>query len=159
MQQDILSSLQLRDPQVLQTSFNRPNISYAVLFKDAAGGPAAAGGGEADGDDSFGQLVALLHGALGVSGDSTRGCAIVYALKRKSVAGLALRLAAAGFACGAYHAGMPARERAATLERWRGGALAVCVATVAFGMGVDKPDGGSAGWGGRRGAWFRTRPL
>jgi hypothetical protein len=178
VQQDIIASLHLRDPEVLLASFNRPNIAYSVLFKDAA--PPRPGGGGDDGDGNSGpeggafrQLLALLREALPGGGrwrpgqdgaeqeegraegrqqaqaqDSSRsggggggGCAIVYALKRRTVSGLAARLSAAGLAAGAYHAGLPARERAAALDAWRAGRIAVCVATVAFGMGVDKPDG------------------
>lgn len=148
------------------TSFNRPNIFYSVVFKDRPPAAAPLAGGSGGGDDGeggagmadaesgFGQLLALLRDALPFL-DAGRqqqqqqeqeqeraGRAIVYARKRTAVSGLARRLAAAGVPCGAYHAGLRAGERAGTLSRWRSGELAVCVATVAFGMGVDAPDGG-----------------
>lgn len=166
---DVAASLRLEAPVALAAPFDRPNIKYEVLLKDAAaltataalagGGGAAGGGDDEDGElrapGLFDRLVALLREALGGgggdgagggSGDSgdDGGCAIVYALRRRSVSSLAARLAAAGLAAAAYHAGLPAAERAATLARWREGALRVVVATVAFGMGVDKADGARA---------------
>lgn len=63
---------------------------------------------------------------------------IVYALKRSTVDTLARRLSGAGFAVAGYHAALPDSVRESVLEDWRAGKLQVVIATVAFGMGVDK---------------------
>lgn len=63
---------------------------------------------------------------------------IVYALKRSTVDTLVRRLSGAGFAVAGYHAALPDAAREGVLHKWRAGELQVVVATVAFGMGVDK---------------------
>ncbi|MEV4736397.1 MULTISPECIES: DNA helicase RecQ [unclassified Microbacterium] len=99
-------------------SFDRPNIQYRIVPKV----------------DPRKQLVAFIReqpeGAVG----------IVYALSRKSVEQTATYLAAQGFDALPYHAGLPAEVRAANQSRFLREDGVVMVATIAFGMGIDKPD-------------------
>ena len=114
---DVLCQLGLGDARVFATGFDRPNIHYSAAYKSK---PAA-------------QLVEFLREYRGASG-------IVYALSRKRVEQVAERLRAAGFSAGAYHAGMDAAARTRVQEAFLGDRLDIVVATVAFGMGIDKPD-------------------
>ncbi len=114
---DILHRLRLRRPQVHVTGFDRPNIRYSALEKSRP----------------FEQLRAFLNR---VEGD--RG--IVYALSRKRVEEVADKLQLAGFRALPYHAGLPAAHRQEAHEKFMRDEVDVVVATVAFGMGIDKPD-------------------
>ena len=118
VQGDILSQLHLRDPIVHIASFNRPNLHYAVRAKSQR---------------SYGELVQALR--------QHRGAAtIIYCLSRKRVEALAERLRHDGIDALPYHAGMPGEERAANQRRFMRDDTPVLVATVAFGMGIAKPD-------------------
>ncbi|MDH3637528.1 MAG: DNA helicase RecQ [Gammaproteobacteria bacterium] len=97
--------------------FDRPNIRYTVLEKNRP----------------FDQLTTFLAPRSNEAG-------IVYALSRKRVEDLAQRLAARGTAAAPYHAGLPNGQRQAVQEAFLKDELDVVVATVAFGMGIDKPD-------------------
>jgi ATP-dependent DNA helicase RecQ len=99
------------------TGFDRPNIRYTVLEKHRP----------------FEQLARFLDARPGQSG-------IVYALSRKRVEEIAGKLDARGIRAAAYHAGLPGDRRAEVQERFLRDELQVVVATVAFGMGIDKPD-------------------
>jgi ATP-dependent DNA helicase RecQ len=113
---DIAAQLALRDPAVHLTSFNRPNLSYAVRAKDKR---------------TYPELLALARGG---------GAGIVYCLSRRRVDELAAELAADGVRAAAYHAGLDSAERKATQESFIRDDVQVIVATVAFGMGINKPD-------------------
>jgi ATP-dependent DNA helicase RecQ len=99
------------------TSFDRPNIRYTVLEKHR---PQS-------------QLLRFLGTQGGRSG-------IVYALSRKRVEEIAAFLTEHGFAAAPYHAGLPAQTRKHVQEQFLRDDLAIVVATVAFGMGIDKPN-------------------
>jgi ATP-dependent DNA helicase RecQ len=114
---DVVRQLGLGDACVFVTGFDRPNIHYSAAYKTKP----------------FEQLRDFLAERRGESG-------IVYALSRKRVDELASKLRAAGFSAGAYHAGMDAEKRTRTQEDFLGDRLDIVVATVAFGMGIDKPD-------------------
>jgi ATP-dependent DNA helicase RecQ len=117
VRQDIVASLQLRDPARYVGSFNRPNLSYQVLPKA----------------QTFRQLLAFIKARSRESG-------IVYAASRRQVDTLAEKLRDAGIAALPYHAGLGSSERAYNQERFvRDDARVIC-ATVAFGMGIDKPN-------------------
>jgi ATP-dependent DNA helicase RecQ len=116
-QEDILDRLQLRQGRRFLASFDRPNIRY--LIRDKADGKA--------------QLLAFLAEHRGEAG-------IVYARSRSRVDGFARELRAAGFDAVAYHAGLDAEQRRQALERFRKESGVIVVATIAFGMGIDKPD-------------------
>ncbi|HIJ33958.1 MAG TPA: ATP-dependent DNA helicase RecQ, partial [Gammaproteobacteria bacterium] len=114
---DILERLQLRQPRIHITGFDRPNIRYSALEKRKP-------------------LDQLKHFLGRFSGE--RG--IVYALSRKRVEELAEKLQLAGYRAAAYHAGLPAARRELVHEQFMRDEVDVVVATVAFGMGIDKPD-------------------
>jgi ATP-dependent DNA helicase RecQ len=114
---DIVRNLGLADAPCFVGSFDRPNIRYTVVAKQKP----------------FNQLTAFLRERTGSPG-------IVYALSRKRVEEVAGRLAAAGITAAAYHAGLPDRERQRVQEAFQRDDLQVVVATVAFGMGIDKPN-------------------
>ena len=114
---DILARLGLQRATCYAAGFDRPNIRYTVVEKSR---PAN-------------QLLTFLQGHEGEAG-------IVYALSRKRVEEVAARLCEAGFRAGAYHAGLPDSERQRVQEAFLRDDLQIVVATVAFGMGIDKPN-------------------
>ena len=114
---EILQRLGLGEARVFISSFDRPNIRYTVVEKDNARK----------------QLLSFLAGRKGQAG-------IVYCLSRKKVEETAEWLSAQGYPALPYHAGLPTQERAANQRRFlREEGLIMC-ATIAFGMGIDKPD-------------------
>ena len=116
-QRDIRACLKLEQDEVFLASFDRPNIRYLLRHKQ---------GGVT-------QLLEFLAQHRGESG-------IVYARSRNRVDRVAAELKAAGIDAIAYHAGMDAESRREALQRFRLGSGVVVVATIAFGMGIDKPD-------------------
>jgi ATP-dependent DNA helicase RecQ len=117
VREDIAASLRLRSPKVYVASFDRPNLLYQVEAKTSA----------------VDQILALLRRRPGEGG-------IVYAQSRAAVERLAQRLRDAGEGAAAYHAGMDAPDRARVQEAFKRDEVRVVCATVAFGMGVDKPN-------------------
>ena len=115
---EIAERLALEDARQFVSSFDRPNIRYRVEQKDGSGQRA---------------LLDFIAGHRGESG-------IVYAFSRKRVEKTAEQLREAGINALAYHAGMPADIRAANQRRFLQEDGVVMVATIAFGMGIDKPD-------------------
>ena len=114
---EMLQRLGLTEARVFLSSFDRPNIRYTVVEKDNAKK----------------QLLGFLAGRKGQAG-------IVYCLSRKKVEETAAWLSEQGYPALPYHAGLPAQERAANQRRFlREDGLVMC-ATIAFGMGIDKPD-------------------
>jgi ATP-dependent DNA helicase RecQ len=116
---DVAASLGLRDPLVVVRSFDRPNLSWAVL----------PGGGHAERALRIGRLLRRIKGA-----------AIVYAPTRRTVDDVRDALAGLGTLTEAYHAGLAAAERTRVQGIFMSGACRVVVATNAFGMGIDKAD-------------------
>ena len=117
VRQDIVDQLRLGDAPRFVSGFDRPNLTYIV--RPQAGTPAA--------------LLELL--------DARRGqAAIVYCFSRKETEELAEYLTGQGHPAAAYHAGLDAPTRRLTQERFIDGAVPVVAATIAFGMGIDKPD-------------------
>ncbi|MCW5581864.1 MAG: RecQ family ATP-dependent DNA helicase, partial [Luteimonas sp.] len=116
-QREIAERLQLQGARRFASSFDRPNIRYTVVQKE----------------DARRQLLAFLQGHAGESG-------IVYCLSRRKVKDTAAFLAERGIDALPYHAGMDADTRAANQRRFLRGEGVVVVATIAFGMGIDKPD-------------------
>ncbi|MBD5654564.1 MAG: DNA helicase RecQ [Candidatus Eremiobacteraeota bacterium] len=114
---DIVTSLALRSPSCYVASFNRPNLTYRVVPKR----------------NTFDALLAFVRRRSKESG-------IVYAGSRRQAESLAEKLAAAGIAALPYHAGLNPSERSYNQERFvRDDARVIC-ATVAFGMGINKPN-------------------
>ncbi len=114
---DILLQLKLRQPQCHVASFNRANIKYTVLEKHKP-------------QD---QLIGFISKHKNESG-------IVYCLTRKRVDELAQRLQANGFNALPYHAGLSTSQRQSAQQAFQQDDVSIIVATVAFGMGIDKPN-------------------
>jgi ATP-dependent DNA helicase RecQ len=117
-QADIRASLRLEDAHTFVASFDRPNLALSAERKE---GSASA------------RVVALAKARAGQAG-------VVYAATRDGVEQLAAALNDAGVPALAYHAGLDAKVRAERQARFQDDDALVMVATVAFGMGVDKPD-------------------
>ena len=115
--QDVLHKLGLQHAECFVTGFDRPNIRYTVVEKQKP----------------FDQLQAFLADHHGEAG-------IVYALSRKRVEEVADRLAASGVKARAYHAGLGDKQRKNVQEMFLRDDIDIVVATVAFGMGIDKPN-------------------
>jgi len=115
--EDIVRVLGLGRARHYITGFDRPNIRYTVLEKHKP----------------FEQLIRFLETRRTEAG-------IVYALSRKRVEEVTRKLRERGVAAEAYHAGLPASLRAGVQERFLRDETRVVVATVAFGMGIDKPN-------------------
>jgi len=115
--EDIIEQLGLADPVVLVGDFFRPNLRYRVLRRR----------------DAIEDVLAEVRRRPGQPG-------IVYAIRRNDVEGLARGLKGSGIRAAPYHAGMEDRERTRTQDRFARGEIEVVVATVAFGMGIDRAD-------------------
>ncbi len=115
--QEIIERLGLQTARSFVASFDRPNIRYSVVEKD----------------NPRRQLTGFLAGHHDESG-------IVYCLSRAKVDATATALAEAGFLALPYHAGMSADARAKNQRRFLSEDAIIMVATIAFGMGIDKPD-------------------
>lgn len=114
---DIVKQLNLPAPQIFTSSFNRQNLSYEVLPKK----------------ESFASILSLieLHPKESV---------IIYCFSRKDTESLATKLRAQGHKAGTYHAGLTADKRRDNQDRFIRDDIHIMVATIAFGMGIDKPD-------------------
>ena len=117
VQLDIQKNLGMSDASVFKSSFNRPNLYYEIRPK-----------GDVDRD-----IIRFIKQNEGKSG-------IIYCLSRKKVEELTELLVANGIRALAYHAGMDAATRAANQDDFLMERVDVIVATIAFGMGIDKPD-------------------
>ncbi|HJU45133.1 MAG TPA: ATP-dependent DNA helicase RecQ, partial [Chitinophagaceae bacterium] len=120
VQSDIIKNLGLRDPEVFISSFNRANLYYEVLPKIKK-------------DDTIKNIVRFISQNKGKSG-------IIYTLNRKTTEELADMLMANGIKAVAYHAGLDSKLRAQRQDQFLNEDVQVIVATIAFGMGIDKPD-------------------
>ncbi|XP_024632613.1 ATP-dependent DNA helicase Q-like 3 isoform X3 [Medicago truncatula] len=120
VQKDVVESLHMQNALILKTSFNRPNIYYEVRYKDLL-------------DDSYSDLSDRLKSMGDV-------CAIIYCLERSMCDDLSAHLSQRGISCAAYHAGLNNKMRTSVLHDWISSKTKVVVATVAFGMGIDRKD-------------------
>jgi ATP-dependent DNA helicase RecQ len=120
VQDDIVKNLDLQDANIFIDSFNRPNLYYEVVPKGTK-------------DQVLRHMVRFIHGMKGKSG-------IIYTLNRKTTEELASTLVANGVSAVAYHAGLDASTRATRQDQFLHEKVDVIVATIAFGMGIDKPD-------------------
>lgn len=116
---DIVRGLQLRKPASFIASFNRPNLTYRVIQKESRA--------------TFKQLVEFLGEYEGESG-------IIYCYSRDATERLAKQLSEEGIPAVAYHAGLSAEERNARQEKFIRDDIEIICATVAFGMGINKPN-------------------
>lgn len=120
VQDDIVKNLALRKPEIFISSFNRPNLYYEIIPKSSK-------------DQTLKSIVKFAHSMKGKSG-------IIYTLNRKTTEELANTLVANGISAVAYHAGLEAPVRARRQDQFLMEEVNVIVATIAFGMGIDKPD-------------------
>lgn len=140
VKEDIVSMLGLKDPVRVQTGFDRPNLSYAAVR--------VADPTEHASDQTLApSRLDVIERVLTPERDPGRGAepeavlpAVVYARTRRDCGKLARGLSARGIPAEPYHAGMAAADRDAVQDRFMTDRTPVIVATIAFGMGVDKPN-------------------
>ncbi len=114
---DIAEKLEIENSQIFISSFNRPNIHYFIERKK----------------NSYAEIINYLSKHKNSSG-------IIYALSRKSTESIAENLTEDGFPAACYHAGLDNATRAKVQEDFKKDKVKIIVATIAFGMGIDKPD-------------------
>ncbi|RYE29793.1 MAG: ATP-dependent DNA helicase RecQ, partial [Sphingobacteriales bacterium] len=117
VQQDIIKNLQMSDATLFKSSFNRPNLFYEIRPKR----------------DVIKEIIRYIKQNTGKSG-------IIYCLSRKKVEEVAETLNLNGIKALPYHAGLEPKVRADTQDKFLMEDVEVIVATIAFGMGIDKPD-------------------
>lgn len=115
VREDITTQLQLRNPEILVGVFDRPNLTYRVVPRT----------------DKKKQTLEILGRHVGEA-------SIVYCISRRETEDLAARLTAAGLLAHPYHAGLDVKQRHRTQEAFSKETIDVVVATVAFGMGIDR---------------------
>ncbi|KAI5923298.1 hypothetical protein F4810DRAFT_669674 [Camillea tinctor] len=116
---DVKHNLGIEECDEFSQSFNRPNLYYEVLKKEK---------------DNITTIANLINSKYtGLTG-------IVYTLSRKSAENIAAKLRDQGIAAHHYHANVQSEEKARVQKDWQRGKIKVVVATIAFGMGIDKPD-------------------
>ena len=113
---DIMAQLEFAEPNILQTSFLRPNLSYSVR----------------ETEDKEEQLLRIIN--------NVPGCGIVYVRMRNTAERVANFLIEQGYSASFYHGGLPNAEREMRQDEWVSGKTRIMVATNAFGMGIDKRD-------------------
>ena len=121
---DITERLHLKDPLMWMTSYVKPNISYNVSCKT---------------DDSWryitGEVAKFIR-----TGGYTEQTGIIYCLSRKQCEILSASLTKFNLSAGYYHASMPPDKKTETQQAWLDGKLKIIVATIAFALGINKPD-------------------
>jgi ATP-dependent DNA helicase RecQ len=120
VQSDIVKNLGLRNPNIFISSFNRPNLYYEIQPKVRK-------------EQTIKSMVRFISQNMGKSG-------IIYTLNRKTTEELAEVLVANNIKAVAYHAGLDSKLRADRQDMFLNEDIQVIVATIAFGMGIDKPD-------------------
>lgn len=117
---DILHQLGMRNPKWFLSSFNRANLQYEVKAKK--------------GKSITKEIIEL------IKKDYPKQSGIVYCLSRKECDDVSDELSSAGISSVSYHAGLNEKERSSVQDRWIQDRTRVVCATIAFGMGIDKPD-------------------
>ncbi len=117
VREDVARQLKLRDPDIMVGNFDRPNLTYRVLPK-----------------------LDVVRQVRDVLDKHPKRTGIVYCLRRLDVDSLAASLVAAGYDARGYHAGMNPEERRKAQDEFATAESPVIVATIAFGMGIDRPD-------------------
>ena len=114
--EDIMEQLRFSEPNILQGSFLRPNLSYSIRHTD----------------DKEAQLMRIIN--------NVPGCGIVYVRMRNTAERVCNYLLEQGESASFYHGGLPNAERSIRQDEWISGKTRIMVATNAFGMGIDKRD-------------------
>ena len=114
--EDIMEQLRFSEPNILQGSFLRPNLSYSIRQTD----------------DKEAQLMRIIN--------NVPGCGIVYVRMRNTAERVCNYLLEQGESASFYHGGLPNAERSIRQDEWISGKTRIMVATNAFGMGIDKRD-------------------
>ncbi|KIZ04575.1 ATP-dependent DNA helicase RecQ [Monoraphidium neglectum] len=126
VQESIVRCLGLSKPQIIAASFNRPNIELTVRHKALLGAQGA--------DDD------VMEDLLRFIGNRPGQCGIIYARLRSTCDWLASVLSGCDLDVAKYHAGMDPDQRRKVLRDWTDGSVDIVVATIAFGMGIDRAD-------------------
>lgn len=116
---DIIHNLNLNDPVFLKQSFNRTNLFYEILQKDK---------------------YVMLNIERAINSRFKDQTGIIYCHSKQSCEQTSEKLNNAGIKCAFYHAGMEPEDRLTIQKAWQSGEIKVICATIAFGMGIDKPD-------------------
>lgn len=116
---DVIHNLELKDPVFLKQSFNRTNLFYGVVRKTK-------------------QTIAEICDSINTRFVNQTG--IIYCHSKNSCEQTAIQIQRNGIKCAFYHAGMEPEERLDIQRAWQNDELQVICATIAFGMGIDKPD-------------------
>jgi ATP-dependent DNA helicase RecQ len=120
VQTDIVKSLEMQEPNIFISSFNRDNLYYEIRPK-------------VNKDHTIKSIIQFIKTSKGKSG-------IIYVQSRKSTEEIAKVLNVNGIKAAAYHAGLDAKTRTNVQDDFLMEEVEVIVATIAFGMGIDKPD-------------------
>lgn len=114
VQEDIIEILGLNNPKIIRTSIDRPNVEFIVCQKNSAAG----------------DLLPILY--------ETAGSIIIYVWKKTETEALSNILRECGFNSKHYHGDVGAEERDDTIKKFLNGDIQIIVATIAFGMGIDR---------------------
>ncbi|EKE40365.1 hypothetical protein ENUP19_0224G0044 [Entamoeba nuttalli] len=120
VKEDIIKSLELKNPQIFTSSFDRPNIYFKVIYKDLYETPIQI-------------LTQILH-------QHEKEGGIIYCSTRMECELIEKYISTNGYPVAKYHAGMKSEERETIQKKWESGEVNVVVATIAFGMGIDRGD-------------------
>ncbi|KAF3921992.1 hypothetical protein ABW20_dc0104710 [Dactylellina cionopaga] len=122
VQRDTMHNLSMENCKIFKQSFNRPNLSYEIRRKGKE-------------KDTIKEIVELIQ-----SPKYKGKCGIIYCLSKANCETVAAQLQKVRVKAHYYHAGLTNEERKSVQTRWQKGEVKVIVATIAFGMGIDKPD-------------------
>ena len=124
---DIIKTLQLKDPLIITSTFNRPNLSYNIHLKKTF-------------DEDLQKIASIIN-------KLKKGSIIVYALKRKETTTIADKLKnlcnvqkSDQIEIEAYHAGLPLDKRSKIIDKFKNDKIKCIVCTLSFGLGIDNPD-------------------
>jgi bloom syndrome protein len=122
VKKDVVKLLKLRKPRIFQQSFNRPNLIYQTIQKPS-------------GDASIDFLEKWIN-----DNGYTESCGLIFCLSQFETEKVSHLLNKKKFNTRFYHAGMDCNTKNQVQDDWMSGKILIIVATIAFGMGIDKPD-------------------